>query len=110
VNNHEYTQLKSRLFHRMEFGTAGLRAKMGAGYSMMNDVTIIQTTQGFLKHLQTTFTPEVLNKRGVVIGYDARYNSQRFAQLAANVFVRANVRVYLFRQIVPTPFVVSIHF
>ena len=30
---------------RMEFGTAGLRAPMGAGISRMNDLTIIQTTQ-----------------------------------------------------------------
>lgn len=30
---------------RMEFGTAGLRAAMGAGTSQMNDLTIIQTTQ-----------------------------------------------------------------
>lgn len=30
---------------RMEFGTAGLRAAMGAGVACMNDLTIIQTTQ-----------------------------------------------------------------
>lgn len=30
---------------RMEFGTAGLRAAMGAGVSCMNDLTVIQTTQ-----------------------------------------------------------------
>lgn len=30
---------------RMEFGTAGLRAAMGAGTSQMNDLTIIQTSQ-----------------------------------------------------------------
>lgn len=30
---------------RMEFGTAGLRAAMGAGIACMNDLTIIQTTQ-----------------------------------------------------------------
>ena len=35
-------ELKSRLLSRMEFGTAGLRSRMGAGYSMMNDLTIIR--------------------------------------------------------------------
>ena len=49
------TELKSRLNNRMEFGTAGLRSRMGAGYSMMNDLTIIQTGQGFLKYLQSIF-------------------------------------------------------
>lgn len=32
---------------------------------------------------------------------------KRFAQLTANIFLRANVPVYLFRDINPTPFVVS---
>lgn len=89
----------------MEFGTAGLRSRMGAGYSMMNDLTIIQTAQGFLKYLQGYFG-EKLNQQGIVVGYDARHNSKRFAELTANIFLRANVPVYLFRQITPTPFVV----
>lgn len=37
--------LKKCFSSRMEFGTAGLRAAMGAGISCMNDLTIIQTTQ-----------------------------------------------------------------
>lgn len=37
--------LKKCFASRMEFGTAGLRAAMGAGISRMNDLTIIQTTQ-----------------------------------------------------------------
>lgn len=37
--------LKKCFSSRMEFGTAGLRAAMGAGISRMNDLTIIQTTQ-----------------------------------------------------------------
>ena len=89
----------------MEFGTAGLRSRMGAGYSMMNDLTIIHTGQGFLQYLKTQFSDKLV-QNGVVIGYDARHNSSRFAQLTANIFLRANVPVYLFRQITPTPFVV----
>jgi phosphoglucomutase / phosphopentomutase len=101
----KYDELRGRLLERMEFGTAGLRSRMGAGYSMMNDLTILQTTQGFLKYLQGYFKDE-LSKRGVVIGYDGRHNSSRFAEIAANIFVRAKVPVYLFSQITPTPFVV----
>lgn len=37
--------LQSLLGSRLVFGTAGLRAKMGAGYCCINDLTIIQTTQ-----------------------------------------------------------------
>lgn len=41
---------------RMTFGTAGLRAKMGAGYCYMNDLTVIQTAQVGLQHL-TALSP-----------------------------------------------------
>jgi hypothetical protein len=44
LNGNE-SELRNRLCTRMSFGTAGLRAKMGAGYNMMNDLTVIQTTQ-----------------------------------------------------------------
>ncbi|NXS95614.1 PGM2 protein, partial [Jacana jacana] len=94
---------------RMEFGTAGLRAAMGAGISHMNDLTIIQTTQGFCRYLEKNFSD--LKKRGVVIGFDARAHlssggsSKRFARLAANTFISQGVPVYLFSDITPTPFV-----
>jgi phosphoglucomutase/phosphopentomutase len=94
----------------MEFGTAGLRSRMGAGNSMMNDLTIIQTAQGFFQYLESYFTISVLKQKGIVIGFDSRHNSQRFAQLTANVFLRKEIPVYLFGRITPTPFVVSMDF
>ncbi|XP_038255380.1 phosphoglucomutase-2 isoform X2 [Dermochelys coriacea] len=93
----------------MEFGTAGLRAAMGAGISQMNDFTIIQTTQGFCRYLEKNFSD--LKKRGVVIGFDARAHpssggsSKRFARLAATTFISQGIPVYLFSNITPTPFV-----
>ncbi|XP_059194138.1 phosphoglucomutase-2 [Centropristis striata] len=94
---------------RMEFGTAGLRAAMGPGTSRMNDLTIIQTTQGFCRYLEESFAD--LKERGVVIGYDARADppsggsSKRFSNLAAAVFISRGVPVHLFSDITPTPFV-----
>uniref|UniRef100_A0A3P9IVC1 Phosphoglucomutase 2 n=1 Tax=Oryzias latipes TaxID=8090 RepID=A0A3P9IVC1_ORYLA len=101
--------LKKCFSSRMEFGTAGLRAAMGPGISCMNDLTIIQTTQGFCCYLEQTFGD--LKQRGVVIGYDARAHppsggsSKRFASLAAAVFTSRGVPVHLFSDITPTPFV-----
>lgn len=94
---------------RMEFGTAGLRAAMGPGTACMNDLTIIQTTQGFCRYLEERFGN--LKERGVVIGYDARAHppsggsSKQFARLAAAVFISRGVPVQLFSDITPTPFV-----
>lgn len=69
----------SKLFlKRMEFGTAGLRGRMGPGFSQMNDLVIIQTGQGLVKYLTQTLN-NVADK-GVIIGYDGRYNSKRFVQ------------------------------
>lgn len=47
---------------RIEFGTAGLRGPMGAGYSSMNDLVVIQTTQGLLEFLLETIGPEAKEK------------------------------------------------
>uniref|UniRef100_A0A8C6X985 Phosphoglucomutase 2 n=1 Tax=Naja naja TaxID=35670 RepID=A0A8C6X985_NAJNA len=94
---------------RMEFGTAGLRAAMGPGTSQMNDLTIIQTSQGFCRYLEKNISD--LKSRGVVIGYDARDHpstggsSKRFARLTATAFITQGVPVYLFSHITPTPFV-----
>ncbi|KAI0233011.1 Phosphoglucomutase-2 [Lamellibrachia satsuma] len=101
--DNDYDELRKRLSKRLEFGTAGLRARMGAGYCMMNDLTIIQTTQGFAKYmLRTTLS---VQKRGVVIGFDARHNSHRFAWLVAAVLLNEGIPVHLFSQICCTPFV-----
>ncbi|XP_053560037.1 phosphopentomutase [Bombina bombina] len=102
-------ELQACFGSRMEFGTAGLRAAMGPGISQMNDLTIIQTTQGFCRYLEKNICD--LKERGVVIGYDARAHpasggsSKRFARLAATTFVSQGIPVYLFSNITPTPFV-----
>nr|CEL65240.1 TPA: phosphoglucomutase, putative [Neospora caninum Liverpool] len=77
---------------------------MGAGFSRMNDVTIQQTTQGYCAFLMDLFGEDGKD-RGVVIGFDARHNSRRFAQLTAAVFLSKGVRVRLFGDIVHTPMV-----
>uniref|UniRef100_A0AAQ5ZC92 Phosphoglucomutase 2-like 1 n=1 Tax=Amphiprion ocellaris TaxID=80972 RepID=A0AAQ5ZC92_AMPOC len=63
-------ELRSRLCSRMSFGTAGLRAPMGAGFNRINDLTVIQSTQGLYSHLCRYF-PD-LSSRGLVVGFDTR--------------------------------------
>lgn len=103
ISTKNYAELHSRFSGRIAFGTAGLRAKMGAGFTMLNDLTVIQASQGFCKYLEKLL-PNV-KETGIVIGHDARHNSERLACLAGAVFLSRGVRVKLFSKIVPTPFV-----
>eukprot|EP00088_Acartia_fossae_P006102 TRINITY_DN12792_c0_g1_i1.p1 TRINITY_DN12792_c0_g1~~TRINITY_DN12792_c0_g1_i1.p1 ORF type:complete len:615 (+),score=127.79 TRINITY_DN12792_c0_g1_i1:35-1846(+) len=88
---------------RLEFGTAGIRGRMGPGFGQMNDLVIIQVTQGLRNYLLKV--QKDIREKGVVYGFDGRYNSERWAKLAAGVFLREKIPVYLFKTTTPTPFV-----
>lgn len=75
LNNKQIKILSKLFLKRLEFGTAGLRGRMGPGYSQMNDLVIVQTGQGLTKYLMDTILD--VAQKGVVIGYDGRYNSKR---------------------------------
>ncbi|CAB4008827.1 phosphoglucomutase-2-like isoform X3, partial [Paramuricea clavata] len=103
ISDKDYDELNTRFSQRIAFGTAGLRAKMGAGFSLLNDLTVIQASQGLCRYLETLF--QNVKEMGVVIGYDARHNSERLACLTGAVFLSQGIKVKLFGKIVPTPFV-----
>lgn len=96
-------ELKKRFGMRIQFGTAGLRAKMSGGYSCINDLIIIQTTQGLIKYANLVINGS--RKKGVIICHDARHNSRRFAEIAASVFFENGWRVLWLDRFSPTPFV-----
>lgn len=58
------------LAKRLEFGTAGLRGEMGAGYDRMNNLVVLQTTQGLCDYVQAQLGDDEVKTRGVVIGFD----------------------------------------
>ncbi|CAF1380804.1 unnamed protein product [Adineta steineri] len=104
-NDNKWDDLEARLSHRIQFGTAGLRAKMGSGFALMNELTVIQATQGLIRHIQERFK-EKKDSLSVTIGFDARHQSKDFARLAAALFAHEGIHVYLFDSItVPTPFI-----
>eukprot|EP01133_Synstelium_polycarpum_P013626 gene13626-16040_t len=96
-------ELYDCLAKRIAFGTAGLRGQMKAGFSNMNDLTVIQASQGLCKYVKETI-PEA-QKKGVVVGYDCRHHSETFARLTAATFASQGFTVYLYSKMVPTPFV-----
>ena len=69
-----------RLFTgRIAFGTAGLRAEVGLGPNRMNALVVRQTTAGVVAWLKGAG----IERPRVVIGFDARHDSQQFAAHAA---------------------------
>lgn len=94
--------LTKRMTGKLTFGTAGIRAPMAGGLSCLNDLTIIQITNGFAKYINKTLPKE---KWSIVIGYDGRYNSERWSKLVANVFVKHGIKVFMFSAVTPTPVV-----
>ncbi|CAI8037950.1 Phosphoglucomutase-2 [Geodia barretti] len=61
-------------------------------------------SQGLASCLLEQFGSGECGKRGVVVGYDARHNSRRFAELSATIFLNKNFKVYLFSNFTPTPY------
>lgn len=95
--------LKKVFLKRLNFGTAGLRGKMGIGFNAMNVVTLMQTTQGLCEYLINTFGSNICKNRGIIFGFDGRHHSESFAHVCAAVCLSKGFRVYLFSQTVATP-------
>ena len=104
VKQRNVNELETILNSRLTFGTAGLRARMGAGFSRLNSLTIIQTSQGLAQYLLEEGGTSAASA-GVVIGYDARHNSKNFAELAAAAFIAKGIRVLWYEDLVHTPMV-----
>ena len=98
------TALRGAFAGRLAFGTAGLRAELGAGPARMNRVVVSQTSAGFADYLlQRAANGETTSPPTVVIGYDGRINSDVFARDAAEVMAGAGLEVTLLPEALPTP-------
>lgn len=87
-------------YTNVEFGTAGMRGILGAGINRMNIYTIRKANVGFGKFISKL---ENGKERGVVIGYDNRHMSYRFAIESAKVLATFGIKSYIFESLRPTP-------
>ena len=94
-------EIESRFFAPLEFGTAGLRGIMATGLNRMNIHVIRWATQAFAAVIKAE--GEEACKKGVVVCYDCRLNSERFAREAAGVMAANGIRVRIFDALRPTP-------
>jgi phosphomannomutase len=93
--------LADRFVGMLEFGTAGLRGALGAGPNRMNRSVVIRAAAGLTAYLKQE--GRVGERPCVVIGFDARYNSDVFARDTAAVVIAAGGRALLLPQPLPTP-------
>ena len=91
-------EILDRFYRCLEFGTAGLRGVIGAGTNRMNYYTVCQATQGLADFLNKHF-----ENPSIAIGYDSRIKSDYFSIEAAKVLAANGVKVYLYRELQPTP-------
>ncbi|PTO52665.1 phosphoglucomutase [Vibrio splendidus] len=98
-----HDELEDRFTQRLEFGTAGLRGKVGCGPNRMNRLVIQETATGLGHYL----IEHVANAsiRGVVVGYDGRLDSKQFAIDTASVLTALGIKVYLTSDVAATPIV-----
>ncbi|ENM8344249.1 TPA: phospho-sugar mutase [Vibrio cholerae] len=103
IDTQQDAQIAERFQSRLEFGTAGLRGKVGCGPNRMNRLVIQETAAG-LGHYLIAQLPDAKN-RGVVIGYDGRPDSKQFAYDTASVLTSLGIKTYLTYQVAATPIV-----
>ena len=91
-------EIEDRFYQALEFGTGGLRGIIGAGTNRMNIYTVRHASQGIANYLMKEFTTP-----SIVIAYDSRINSEKFAKEAAATYAENGIKTYLFKALMPTP-------
>jgi phosphomannomutase len=90
-------ELEDAFAGTLEFGTAGLRGRIGPGPNRMNLVVVARAAAGLARYL--------LERGGgaVVIGHDARHDSDLFARASAQILSGAGLSVMMLPAHLPTP-------
>ncbi len=90
-------EIEECFYKELSFGTGGIRAIMNPGPNKLNIYTIRKNTEGYARYVNDQ------NGKAVVIAYDNRHNSDKFALEAAKVLSSHGIMVYLFDTLRPTP-------
>ncbi len=103
VEANDEGELAKAMGEPLTFGTAGIRGEVGPGSGRMNRATVIRTTRGLADYL--------LSRHGgppstpVALGFDARPDSNTFAEDASGVLAAAGIAVRYYPKVTPTPLV-----
>ena len=104
AGNLEAAATLSELFGgRLAFGTAGIRGPLQPGPRGMNRVVIGQTTAGLAQYLLEHRSTESGKALRVVVGCDARTNSDIFAKDTAAIMAGYGLEAIVLPEKLPTP-------
>ncbi len=92
------SEIEDRFYKDIEFGTGGLRGEIGVGTNRINIYTIRKVSQGLSNYLNKNY-----KNPSIAIAYDSRIKSEIFAKNSAGVFAANNVKVFIFKELMPTP-------
>ena len=81
----------------LQFGTAGLRGRLGPGSNRMNRIVVARAAAGLATYLVAN------GGTSVVVGYDARRNSDVFARDTAAIMSGAGITAMVLPSALPTP-------
>lgn len=91
----------------LQFGTAGLRGRLGPGSNRMNRVVVARAAAGLAAYLRSTDRAgkerDSPSRLSIVIGYDARRNSDVFARDTARIMAGAGIAAKVLPSALPTP-------
>ena len=91
-------EIYERFYTALQFGTAGLRGIIGAGTNRMNIYVVRQATQGLANYILQKY-----GKGSVAISHDSRIKADLFMIEAAKVLAANGIKVYITRELQPTP-------
>ena len=92
-------KIEDAFYRDLEFGTGGLRGVLGAGTNRMNIYVIRKASQGLANYINKRFK----DNRSIAISYDSRIKSTLFAKTAAEVFAENGIKVFIYKELMPTP-------
>ena len=90
--------ISDAFYKDLEFGTGGLRGVIGAGTNRMNVYTVGKASQGLAAYVNS-----VSENGRVAVAYDSRIKSELFAKTAASIFAANGIKVYIYKELMPTP-------
>ena len=91
--------IEDAFYRDLEFGTGGLRGVIGAGTNRMNIYVIRKASQGLANYVRNKFKDNL----SIAISYDSRTKSDLFAHTAAEVFAENGIKVFIYKELMPTP-------